>query len=547
MRWVRSLVAVVLALAITCSGAGVARADPTRGLVDAGAAEAAARGTTAGIAVLDRATGRYTDNGAKAHQRFGSASLVKLFIADSVLRRASLGEIGLGQADRDALGRMLRSSDDAAASRLWSRFGGSGIVHDVIRRYGLHETRPPANPRYWGLTQVTAHDLVVFYAGMLSGAGGLPAHDRDLVVDQLRRATVHGTDGVHQWFGLRDGLPHERVLGIKQGWMCCFADGYTWRHTTGLVGEDARYVVVVLARDERSRGSAHTTTSSTRIVQRMFPAGLVPRVQGAIGTRWYRMGGHTSRLGLPVGEEIALPGGATSHFRGGAIYWSPGTGAHWVTGAIRRTWEATGAERGRLGYPTSDEITLRGGAGSRFQGGAIYWSPGTGAHWVTGAIRRTWEATGAERGRLGYPTSDEITLRGGAGSRFQGGAIYWSPDTGAHWVTGAIRRTWEATGAERGRLGYPTSDEITLRGGAGSRFQGGAIYWSPDTGAHWVTGAIRRTWEATGAERGRLGYPTSDPRPVAGGTRVDFEHGSLTETSSGRVVTSGTRTAGGTP
>src|SRR3712207_3883815 len=167
--------------------------------------------------------------------------------------------------------------------------------------------------------------MVSFYEGLLSGSGGLAAADRDWILKYLRAATPTGTDGVHQWFGLHDGLPREPVVGIKQGWMCCFSDGYIWRHTTGIVGQDARYVVVVLARDGGSRGAAHTTTSSTRVVQRMFPSGLVPRVQGAIGDLWYRMGGHTSRLGLPVGNQNALPDGAFSRFERGAIYWSPGT------------------------------------------------------------------------------------------------------------------------------------------------------------------------------------------------------------------------------
>jgi hypothetical protein len=488
-RWVGSLVAVAVAVGISISlpGAGVARADPVQTVVDTGGTEAAARGTTAGVAMLDRVTGRYADNGPNAQLRFGSASLVKLFIADSLLYRAGLGQIGLSQADRNALGIMLRSSDDPAASSLWSRFGGSSIVSDVVHRYRLGGTTPPVNPRYWGLTQVTARDMVAFYDGVLSGAGGLSAADRDFIVGQLRQATVHGTDGVHQWFGLRDGLPREPVIGIKQGWMCCFSDGYIWRHSTGIVGPDARYVVVVLARDQGSMGSAHTVTSATATVQRMFPAGLVPRVQGLIGDRWYGIGGHRSVLGLP----------------------------------------------------TSGEMPLRGGAMNWFERGAIYWSPRTDAHPVIGSILEAYRAHGYERGRLGYPTTGEIALRGGAVSGFQGGYVYWSPRTGAHAVGGAILGAYGAHGQERGPLGYPTSNEIALTGGAVNRFQGGSVYWSPRTGAHPVIGALLAAYGARGYERGALGYPTSDPHPVAGGTRVDFERGSLTLRPDGEVVLGG--------
>jgi hypothetical protein len=241
----------------------------------------------------------------------------------------------------------------------------------VVDRYRLTETAPPVNARYWGLTQITAHDMVSFYKGMLSGSGGLSAGDRDFIIGQLRQSTSRGTDGVYQWFGLHDGLPGEPVLGIKQGWMCCFSDGYIWRHSTGIVGPDSRYVVVVLARDPGSLGSAHTVTSVTRAVQKAFPAGLIPRVQGAIGNLWYAMGGHRSRLGLPTTGEIALPGGALNWFERGAIYWSPATGAHAVWGAVLSAWGAQGYERGSLGYPISDPHPVPGGTRVDFQHGSL--------------------------------------------------------------------------------------------------------------------------------------------------------------------------------
>lgn len=548
MRWIRSFVAVALGgslalgWALAPGGGGVARADATQSLVDAGSAAGTARGTTVGVAMFDRRTGVYSDNGGNARLRFGSASIVKLFIADSVLRRASRGEITLAQADRDTMGLMLRSSDDAAASNLWSRFGYSWIVNDVIARYALTETAPPVNPRYWGVTQISAHDMTVFYARLLSGDGGLPAADRDWMVSQLRQSTATGTDGVHQWFGLHDALPGESVLGIKQGWMCCNADGFIWRHSTGLVGPDARYVVVVLTRDPGSAGSAHTAASATRVVQTMFPSGRVPRVQGAISDLWYSTGGHTGPVGLPVSEEAPATGGAWQLFQRGRIYWSPRTDAHWITGAVLDAWVGQGSENAVLGYPTSNELALRGGAWQLFQGGRIYWSPNTGARWTTGGILAAWAGQGSENGRLGYPSSNEQPARGGAWQAFQGGRVYWSPNTGAHWLTGGILTAWGRQGSETGPLGYPSSDEQAASGGAWQQFQGGRAYWSPSTDAHWLSGAILQAWIGQGSERGSLGYPTSDPYPVSGGTRVDFRGGSITVTPTNQVLISGTST-----
>jgi uncharacterized protein with LGFP repeats len=41
-------------------------------------------------------------------------------------------------------------------------------------------------------------------------------------------------------------------------------------------------------------------------------------------------------------------------------------------------------------------------------------------------------------------------------------------------------------------------------------------------------GPILDAWVAQGFEGGPLGFPTGDPYAVAGGTRVDFQGGSLT-------------------
>ena len=546
MRWTRLFVVVALGLSISLVGAGSARADSWQDRVSLGSAYAANRGTTVEIAMVDRATGGYRDNGKAAHTRIESASVMKVFIAENLLHRRDLGQIRLSASDLTDMSRMLRESYDVAANRFWSGYGANSIVSDVIKRYGLTETGLTSNIRYWGNTMITGHDMVVFYQRLMDGSGGLSTSSRDWILDQMRHSTEQG-DGGRQFFGLHDGLPSEQVIAQKQGWMCCVS-GNIYRHSTGFVGPDSRYVVVVLTREPSSRGTAHIETSISSAIATMFPERLIPRVQGDIGELWYRMGGTNSLLGYPVSDELALTGGALSRFQGGFIYWSPTTGAHWVTGDILREYGDLTWERGVLGYPTSDEIKLIGGALSRFQGGFVYWSPSTRAHAVVGSILGKYGDLGWERGALGYPTSDEIKLTGGAVSRFQGGAVYWSPKTGAHNVWGSILTAYGTTGAERGPLGYPTSDEAPAAGGgAANRFQGGSMYWTKTTGAHWVGGALFTAYVAQGSERGALGYPTSNPREVTGGTVVDFQHGSMTLTSAGEVVMRSDSAATATP
>lgn len=162
------------------------------------------------------------------------------------------------------------------------------------------------------------------------------------------------------------------------------------------------------------------------------------RVYGAIGEKYAALGGASGLLGAALTDETATPDGIGryNHFQNGSIYWTQKTGAFEVHGAIRDKWAAMGWERSFLGYPITDETGAPDGKGrfNHFQHGSIYWSPKTGAHEVHGSIRDHWASLGWERSALGYPVSDETDRSGGGrSSRFQGGAIHWTPERGA-WV-----------------------------------------------------------------------------------------------------------------
>ena len=157
-----------------------------------------------------------------------------------------------------------------------------------------------------------------------------------------------------------------------------------------------------------------------------------------------------------------------------------------VSGAIAVKYAALGGARSALGAPLTDELATPDGRGrfNHFQGGSIYWTEQTGAFEVRGAIHGSWARSGWERGVLGYPVTDELGTPDGTGrfNHFQGGSIYWTPATGARMVRGAIREAWRQQGWEQGSLGYPTSDEYAVTGGQRSDFQGGALIWTASTG-----------------------------------------------------------------
>lgn len=156
-------------------------------------------------------------------------------------------------------------------------------------------------------------------------------------------------------------------------------------------------------------------------------------------------------------------------------------------------YASLGGPNGLLGRPFdagagSQEMPTASGRGRcrDYEHGSIYWSPQTGAHEVHGGIRVKWAQLRGERGFLGFPTTDETGTPDGRGrfNHFEGGSVYWTPQTNAHEVHGAIRDEWQRRGWERSRLGYPISDEKNTSDGRGrwSDFEGGAILWWPDRG-----------------------------------------------------------------
>jgi LGFP repeat len=218
----------------------------------------------------------------------------------------------------------------------------------------------------------------------------------------------------------------------------------------------------------------------------------------ALNRKYQELGGRNGLLGAPVSPKYLNPDGAgrRQHFQHGQIYWSPSTGAYVILHSpLWEKWSALGWEQGILGYPDTDEFVNPDGTGRRqhFQHGHLYWHPRTGAYSMRNSrLWEKWSGLGWERGFLGYPITDELVAPDGHGRyhHFEGGSIYWTPETGAHEVHGAIRDTWAALGWERGQLGYPVSDEYSAPvygwGGRRSDFTGGFISWTPVEGTQVV-------------------------------------------------------------
>ena len=244
-------------------------------------------------------------------------------------------------------------------------------------------------------------------------------------------------------------------------------------------------------------------------------------------------------IGSCVTNEYAVEDGVRQDFRNGVAYWSPDTGAHALVGAINARYQHLGGPAGWLGFPVTGERATPDGVGRyvHFENGSIYWTPETGAQEIPGPIFEEWGSLGWEGSDLGYPVAPPADANGGQVQQFQNGLIVQDPDGGTHWVEGEIAAKYGELDTVNSELGFPTSDERQIPGGAFQEFENGNIYWSAGTGAHVILyGAIFDHWGTTGWEQGEFGWPTTDQTSVpAGGETVTFENGTISEIN-GRIT-----------
>ncbi|MEC3976030.1 hypothetical protein [Amycolatopsis sp. H20-H5] len=196
-------------------------------------------------------------------ERFRTASVVKLLIA--------LDELdGPGRPDA-RLGRMLSNSDDTIASALWSANGGPAIVTRTAAAIGLRGTTPPETAGRWGDTLTTADDVVSIYRYLLA----LPGAKREPLLRALRGAPRLAADGFDQYFGIPRALD-AWPWAIKQGW-AAGRNGVDV-HTTGLVGEQDRYIVVVLTSYPEGSDLGAATRAITAAAATLAPKLVPPTV-----------------------------------------------------------------------------------------------------------------------------------------------------------------------------------------------------------------------------------------------------------------------------
>ncbi|MEE1830148.1 LGFP repeat-containing protein [Streptomyces sp. SP17KL33] len=212
----------------------------------------------------------------------------------------------------------------------------------------------------------------------------------------------------------------------------------------------------------------------------------------------------------------------------------------WETESLGKGWRCRRADY----YRKSPD-----GRVLRWTSAEVHWTAETGALFISGGIadlHRTMRF-------LGPPAQEAQFIEQPLGKSvpwvaFSKGRIYDSV-YGAHALYGDILQKWLEleTGPPGSGPGYPRTSELGLLDGRGryNHFSRGSIYWTPTTGAYWVSDKCRDWWVFRGGEASYLGYPVSD---ASDDGVAEFERGSirlsngaiLGEYPHRRVVKSGT-------
>ena len=207
-------------------------APDTSEAVEEATEEAAEDGMNQSVIVMNKQTGSVTTS-IDAEATVPAMSLFKIIVAADVINRAGgVGDVAPGTLAR--LRQMIIASDDSIAQDFYDDDGQGDIVTRVANEYGLSETTPSPEPRYWGDVRISAHDMASLLYQLLSNTA-----TSAWFTQTMQASRDVGADGFDQNFGV-NSVPG---AGSKQGWGCCLGDVIAI-HSMGFT---ANQIIVVLS------------------------------------------------------------------------------------------------------------------------------------------------------------------------------------------------------------------------------------------------------------------------------------------------------------
>ncbi|QNE90320.1 hypothetical protein H0194_04920 [Corynebacterium incognita] len=199
------------------------------------------------------------------------------------------------------------------------------------------------------------------------------------------------------------------------------------------------------------------------------------------------------------------------------------------TGADCQAVGAIGAvtKSGVIGSCLNNAYEVGDGKRQDFRSGTAYWSQETGAKALYGAINARYNEIGGPTSWLGFPKTGEGKTPDGKGRfvHFEHGSIYWTAKTGAWAIPADMRDVWGKNGWETGDLKYPAGPVQKVGKGLVQEFQNGFLVRAEDKKVHIVHGAIAAKYKEMGNATSPLGFPRGGEKKIKGGAFQEFTRG----------------------
>ncbi len=255
-------------LGLAAAPAGAAGVDTKAQLTAALDRYMATRAGNAGLVVCDNRNGGWYFW--RPPLRRQTHSVIKVLILMTTLRVAQERGLALTTTQRSLASRMIRFSDNDATDALIRQVGVSACRR-VAADLGMRDTVVLGgtvfrSATWWGHSTSTPRDLVRMESSLVLG-GYLTPRRREYA-----RALMAAVTSTQDW-GLRDGLPADVHVELKNGWGPR-SDGYRLNGVGFVSGRGRSYQLAFMSRSLNGYGYGQTTVN--RLCRIVFDALDVP-------------------------------------------------------------------------------------------------------------------------------------------------------------------------------------------------------------------------------------------------------------------------------
>lgn len=233
--------------------------------IDQASSTAFGGGAAAGITILDRAKGNaMRSNGELAHVGVPLYTMTRLFILMNYFKSHK----DMDSEDEENLVSMMQGYSAEATDALWGQGGGRSIIENLSSEYVLQET--VANDD-WRLVESTALDMGRLVRRFFDDDKVSDANKR-LVMSMLKNysTSVAGTD---YNFGIPAAMGNSEASSASVPNVQAFYQGDVnanrsqVRGSVAILGDNYRYVVVILGEAKADMGADNLNQVFTRIAE----------------------------------------------------------------------------------------------------------------------------------------------------------------------------------------------------------------------------------------------------------------------------------------